>query len=357
MKRDRSIYPPNLPTAARDEGPGVESGLTVRRPTLVRLGAQLLSREGNSVLIATVALAAVISILRPGFLSIGQILDVLQQSVYVGLLACGMAFLIAMREIDLSVGSMFGLALIGSALLMRFGMDPWLAAAIGIAAGAAMGLVNALLVQVIRIPAIVATLATLSMFRGLALALSQGQQVTGLPSQKPFFVLGGKLGGVLPISVLIFLAAVIVLSSMLRLTPFGYRVRAIGSNPEAATFSGISIPRVRLQAFVMMGVLAGIAGILGLAFFESGDPNIGTGMELQAIAASVIGGTPLRGGSATIWGAAMGAVLLSLVAAGLVYFNIPLNWSQFATGTVILAAVSIDSLVRRHRLTIPGLGS
>jgi ribose transport system permease protein len=232
---------------------------------------------------------------------------------------------------------------------MSHGMNPWLAALLGVGFGALMGLLNALVVQIIAIPAIVATLATLSMFRGLALALSGGQQVTGLPTESSFFVkFGGNALGI-PVSVWVTLAIGILLTALLRLTPFGYRVRSIGSNPEAATFSGISIPRVRIQALVLMGALAGLAGVIGLAFFQSGDPNIGTGFELQAIAAAIIGGTSLQGGSGTVVGAIIGAILLSVVSSGLVYFNVPVNWSAFATGAVILLAVSLDSLVRRRR--------
>jgi len=312
-------------------------------------GARVLELESNSVLVATVALAVVIGVLHPEFFAWEQIKDVLAQSVYVGILAAGMAFLLAMRELDLSVGSVFGLTLIASGLLMRDGMAPWLAALLGILLGGGAGLVNALLVQVIAIPTIVATLATLSMFRGLALALSDGQQVTGLPTDDSFFTfLGGDALG-LPVSVWVLLLTGVVLTAVLRLTPFGYRVRSIGSNPEAATFSGISIPRVRVQALVLMGLLGGLAGMVGLAFFQSGDPNVGTGFELQAVAAAVIGGTPLRGGSATVAGAIIGAILLGVVSSGLVYFDVPLNWSAFATGAVILGAVSLDSLLRRRR--------
>jgi ribose transport system permease protein len=310
---------------------------------------RILNFESFSVFVATIALGLVIYILHPAFGNADQLKDMLQQSVYIGVLAAGMAFLISMREIDLSVGSIFGLTLIIAALFMKHGMNPWLAGLVGVLLGAACGLLNAILVQVITIPAIVATLATLSMFRGLALALSDGQQVTGLPIRHPFFT---KLGGnllFLPFSVWVMLLVAIVLTAVLRLTPFGYRVRSIGSNPEAATFSGISIPRVRVQALVLMGALAGLAGMLGLAFFESGDPNIGTGFELEAIAATIIGGTPLRGGSATVVGAVVGAILLSEVNSGLVYFNVPVNWSAFATGAVILLAVSLDSLLRRRR--------
>jgi ribose transport system permease protein len=346
-----------------EENPAPDGAASVRRPASAApaterggsvrdLGRRALAVESNSVLVATVALILFIGIMHPDFLTWAQLKEVIQNSVYVGIIAAGMAFLISMREIDLSVGSIFGLSIVCSALLMQHGWNPWLAGLAGVVLAGGMGLVNATAVQFIAIPAIVATLATLSIFRGLAQALSDGQQVTGLPAESGFFTfLGGdKLG--LPVSVWVLILVVIVLTAVLRLTPYGYRVRAIGSNPEAATFSGISIPRTRVQTLVLVGVLSGLAGMLGLAFFISGDPNIGSGFELQAIAAAVIGGTPLRGGSATVVGAVLGAILLSAVNSGLAYFDVPVNWSNFATGAVILTAVALDSLIRgrrRHR--------
>ena len=316
------------------------------------LGRRTLEVESNSVLIATVALILFIGVIHPDFLAWGQLKEIVQNAAYVGIIAGGMAFLIAMREIDLSVGSMFGLTLISAALFMQHGMNPWLAALLGILLGCAMGLVNAILVQFIAIPAIVATLATLSVYRGLAQALSGGEQVTGLPANNSFFTfLGGDVLGI-PTSVWVLVIVAAALTAVLRFTPYGYRVRSIGSNPEAATFSGISIPRVRVQTLVLIGGLCGLSGMCGLAFFISGDPNIGSGFELTAIAAAVIGGTPLRGGSATVVGAVLGSILLSAVNSGLAYFNVPVNWSSFATGAVILAAVALDSLIRgrrRHR--------
>jgi ribose transport system permease protein len=345
----------------REGGGYVPAGLTALtsedeprepRATAKELGRRALAVESNSVLVATVALILFIGIIHPDFLTWGQLKEVVQNSAYVGIIAAGMAFLISMREIDLSVGSMFGLSSVAAALLMQDGMNPWLAALAGVVLGAVMGLINATAVQLIAIPAIVATLATLSMFRGLAQALSDGQQVTGLPVESGFFTFfGGDLLGV-PVSVWVLVVVVIVLTAVLRLTPYGYRVRSIGSNPEAATFSGISIPRVRVQTLVLVGILSGLSGMLGLAFFVAGDPNIGSGFELQAIAAAVIGGTPLRGGSATVVGAVLGAILLSAVNSGLAYFDVPVNWSNFATGAVILTAVALDSLIRgrrRHR--------
>ncbi|MFI5894513.1 ABC transporter permease [Actinoplanes sp. NPDC051513] len=324
----------------------VGSGRPGRKTRALR---RVLRAPAASVVLATVLLVGIIGAVHPTFLKPNQLLDILQASTYVGLLAVGMSYLVAMREIDLSVGSQFGLCLIATGLLISHGVNAWMAGGIGIVAGALLGLVNATVVTFIRIPTIVATLATLSVFRGLAIALTGGQQVVGLPVEDSFFtVLGGEIGGV-PISVIVLVAVALVLGLVLHHTPFGYRVLAVGSNPEAAAFAGISVARVRMQVLVLVGVLAGIGGCLGLAYFTSGDPTIGTGFELQAIAAAVIGGTPLRGGTATVIGAVCGAVLLNVVAAGLTYFSIPANWSAFATGLVILVAVGIDSLVRRRR--------
>jgi ribose transport system permease protein len=302
-----------------------------------------------SVIAATLALVIGIGILRPTYLQSSQILDVLQASTYVALLAAGMAFLISMREIDLSVGSQFGLCLIAVAILIKDGVNTWLAALLGIVLGGVLGAVNAVIVTYVRIPTIVTTLATLSVFRGLAIAMADGTQVAGLPVGDSFFdIAGGKVLGI-PFSVIVLAVVVIAVGITMHHTPFGYRVLAIGSNPDAAQFAGISVARVRTQVLILVGLLAGLAAVLGLAFFTSGDPNIGGGFELEAIAAAVIGGTPLRGGSGTVLGAAVGAILLNVVATGLSYFNVPANWSAFATGVAILLAVGIDSLARRRR--------
>jgi ribose transport system permease protein len=313
------------------------------------LTSRLFHWDALGALVATLIVVAVTGALHPDFFTVAQLLDVAQSAVYVGLLAGGMVFLLAMRELDLSVGSIFALTLTGTALLMHDGMSPWVAAAVGVAGGALLGLLNALIVHVVSIPTIVATLATLTLYRGLGLALSGGQQVTGLPVQSSFFtVLGGRTLGI-PSAVWLVVVVTAALTVLLRFTAFGYRVRGIGSNPDAALFAGISIAKTRTQVLVLVGGLAGLAGVLGLSFFSSGDPNIGVGLELQAIAAAIIGGTALRGGKATVVGAVIGGFLLSIVTSALGYFSIPANWNAFATGTVILAAVSVDGVLRRGR--------
>jgi ribose transport system permease protein len=320
-------------------------------------GRWLAELESGPVTVATLVIGAVITLFHHNFLSGHQVANVLEQNAYVAVLACGMAFLLSMRELDLSVGSMLGLTVIVAALLQGDGLNPWLTVAIALVSGAGLGLVNAVLVQGIAIPAIIATLGTLSMYRGLAQALSGGQQLTDVPSESSFYrIVGGDFLSV-PVGVWVLLLVVIVLTVVLRLTPFGYRVRAIGSNPDAAAHSGISIPRTRVLVLVLMGVLAAVGGMLALGYFSSGDPQLGTGYELQAIAAAVIGGTPLAGGNATVAGAAVGAMLLGVVNSGLVYFDVPLNWSAFATGAVIIVAVSLDNLLRRRRVRRSALGT
>lgn len=301
-----------------------------------------------SVTLATLGLILVIGAMHPQLLQPAQLLNLVSQTVFVAVLAAGATFLLAMREIDLSLESTFALTLVAAALLMKSGMDPWLAALLGLMLGLLLGWVNGVVVETFKIPSLIATLATLSLFRGLVFAISGGQQVTGLPLDHPFFTaLGGSVFG-FPVPVLILLVVVTVLTLLVARTPFGYRVRQIGSNPAAAAFSGIPVAQVRFAAFMLAGLLAGVAGLLGLSYFTSADPNIGAGYSLSAIAAVVIGGTPLRGGSATILGSVIGALLLTVVTSGLVYFNVPANWSQFATGAVILVAVSLDSIMRRR---------
>lgn len=309
----------------------------------------MLRWDGTGVLLAAVALVVVAGLVNPMFLHPASLLGVAQSAVYIGLIALGMTFLMAMRELDLSVGSTFGLSLTGAALLMQAGLDPWLAGIAGIVIGGLLGLNTALVVLIVRIPTIVATLATLLLYRGLALGLSNGQQVTGLPFDHPFFqILGGSVLGI-PTSLLIVLVTIVVLVLVMHRTTFGFRVRAIGSNPEAANHAGIPISRTRTQVLILVGALAGLAGVLGLAFFSSGDPNIGAGFELQAIAAAIIGGTALRGGRACVIGAAIGAFLLATVTAAMAFLQVPANWNSFASGAVILAAVSIDGILRRRR--------
>jgi len=270
-------------------------------------------------------------------------------------MAFGMVFLLAVRELDLSVGSIYAVTIIGAAILMRDGFDPWLVAVLGILIGAGLGAVNGLLTNLIRVPAIVVTLGMLSVYRGIALVWSDSKPVIGIPTQHAFFsIFGADYFGV-PMSVLVLVLLGIALTVVFRRTRYGVMVRAIGSNEQAARFSGIPIARTRFLTLALSGMLCGVAGMLTLAYFGAADPALGQGLELQVIAAAIIGGTSLAGGSGTILGALLGAPLIATINSGLVYFAIPNTWSSVVTGGVIVLAVGTDSLLRRRHLLVKAL--
>jgi ribose transport system permease protein len=163
-----------------------------------------------------------------------------------------------------------------------------------------------------------------------------------------FQVIGGRILG-LPGAVWALILSVALMTVVFTQTRFGAQVRAVGSNPEAAAFTGIPVNRVRITALTVTGLFASLSGVLALSFFAAGDPTVGQGYELMAIAAAIIGGTPLRGGTGSVPGAAIGSLILSVVAASLVFFSVPINWTTFATGAVILLAVALDSGLRQAR--------
>jgi ribose/xylose/arabinose/galactoside ABC-type transport system permease subunit len=290
-----------------------------------------------------------VGIAHPDFLRTGNLLDTAHNSTYVGLMACGMVFPLAMREVDLSVGGMFAMSVVIGAVLIKHGISPWLACVVIVVVSALLGAVNGLVTTFMGIPSFIVTLATAMLFRGVGLAMANGKQIGGLPYDHPLFtVVGGNVAGV-PAAVWIFLAAIVGLTVLFTRSRFGARVRAIGSNPEAAEFTGLPIAVTRVLALGLSGLMAGLSAVLALAFFAAGDPTVGQGYELTAIAAAIIGGTPLKGGRGSVVGAAVGTLILGAVASALVFFQIPINWTTFATGAVILVAVAADALVRRLR--------
>jgi ribose transport system permease protein len=301
------------------------------------------------VVLVLVVLVAIVGIGHPDFLRTSNQLSVAQNSAYVGLMACGMVFPLAMREVDLSVGGTYALGVVVGAVAIRDGLNPWLAVPLVLALGLVLGAINGAITTYLKLPSFIVTLASAMLYRGVALALANGKQITGLPQDNSFFnIVGANLGGV-PTSVWVLLLATIVLAVVFTRSRFGARVRAIGSNPDAAEFSGLPIARTRILALGLSGFMAGAAAVLSLAFYIAGDPTIGNGYELTAIAAAIIGGTPLAGGRGSVPGAMIGNLILTTVAASLVFFAVPINWTTFATGAVILVAVAFDSVLRRTR--------
>lgn len=326
-------------TADRSHGAGPRGRAWRRR----------LMRDELGVSLVLVLLVAAAGIAHPAFVHKDNLLSIAQNSSYVGLMAVGMVFALAMREVDLSVGGTYTLCLVVGAVLIRDGTDPWLSLLVTLPLAALLGAFNGLVTTVLEIPSFIVTLGTAMLYRGMALALADGRQISNLPAGNSFFtVLGGTVLSV-PTSVWVLLVALIVFTVVLTRTRFGAQVRAIGSNPDAARFSGLPITRTRIKALALTGLMSGVAGALALAFFIAGDPTVGQGYELTAIAACIIGGTSLAGGRGSVPGAVFGSLILSVVAAALVFFQVPINWTTFATGAVILLAVALDSALRRSR--------
>jgi ribose transport system permease protein len=299
-------------------------------------------------LLALAALVILIGGFHSEFTEKTVLLNTLRSASFVAIAAYGMVYLLAMTEIDLSVGGIYALTIMLAAKWMA-DINPYVAAVLAIMVAVMLGAFNGLLANVFRIPVIIITLGTLSMYRGLVQIVSDGKPATGIPLESSFFTkLGGETLG-LPTSAWFVIALGIILTFVFRKTRFGAMVRATGSNHQAAEFSGIPTRRIRLYALMLVGGLSGLAGVLSLAYFQGADPTIGAGYELQVIAAAIIGGTAVSGGTGTVPGALIGALIVSTINSGLIFFSINSNWTNFVTGAVIVIAVGSDALIRRRR--------
>jgi ribose transport system permease protein len=308
--------------------------------------------EELGILLALVVMVVVVSLFHPDFVGIISISDLLQQAAYYGIIALGMVFMLSMGEIDLSVGGNMGVSAMCCALLVRGGLNPWISMLLALGVGIGLGIFNAIIANIFRLPLIIITLGTLSMYQGLELVISNGQTVTGGDTSGTFFTwLGGNVDKI-PVAAVALVVLAILVTVLYRKSAFAFSVRAIGSNPSAARLSGYPIGRIRLYVAGLVGLLCAISGILSYAFFTSVDPSLGNGLELQVIAAAIIGGTALSGGRGTVPGALLGALIISVISGALTEFGVSINWADFVTGAVIIAAVSLDASVKRRRQVV-----
>jgi len=284
------------------------------------------------------------------FLTAQNFINVSRQASYVGIMAVGMVFVIAMGDIDLSVGSIWMVSSVMMAIALRDGYSIWIAVAVCIVIATLCGLLNGVLSVALGIPTIIVTLGTLSLYRGLGLVVSNATPVSGYDLDTWFF---NWVGGRDPIfgiwiSVWVMLVVGIIGWILFNRTPFGRRVQAIGSNRQAALFSGIRISRTRILVMTLMGFIVGIAAVVALAFNRNGSPTVGVGTELGVIAATIIGGTALSGGSGSVLGAILGALIIALIQNGLALLAVPPAWSTAVTGVVIIVAVTLDYFIKRR---------
>jgi ribose transport system permease protein len=306
--------------------------------------------EETGVVVALLLLVALIGIANPNFLAPRSLGQLFANAAFTGMLAVGMVFVVAIRDIDLSVGWMFNFSAVIAGTLMVEGIDPFLAAIGGILFGGLLGLVNGTLAVRLRIPVIIITLGTLSAYRGLALVVNNSRAVVPPDTSGPFFAIWeNKLFDILPSVAVAFIILAVAMHVVLHRTRFGYRVQAMGSNPDAARLAGVPVDRTRITVMVLMGLIAGLAGVIFLGFRGAIDPTSGDAFLLPVVAAVIIGGTPLSGGRGSIIGAVLGALIIGVIQSGILFLGIDAKWSIFVTGAVIVVAVAIDQLVRRQR--------
>ncbi len=310
--------------------------------------ARLFRFEEVGVVAALLVLCIFLAVRTEGFLTTFNLLQVARQASYYGIMAVGMVFVLSMGEVDLSVGSILTLVSVTAAIAMRSGANIWLAVCLGLAVGLGCGLLNGLLSVALKIPSIMVTLGTLSVYRGIALVLSDASPIAGLPKEHSFFEFGGGNVGGVPASVIVMAAVGLAGWVLFNHSPHGWRVQAIGSNAQAARYSGIPIAGYRIAVMGLMGVIAAIAGLTDLAFMQSANPNAGLGFELWVIASAVIGGTALSGGSGSVPGAILGALVIAVIRNGLVLLGFSAYVGTAVTGAVIILAVAVDSLVKRR---------
>lgn len=282
------------------------------------------------------------------FLTANNFFNIILATATFGVLAIGATFVISAAGIDLSLGSVLGLASVtGAALVVMLGW-PWYFAIIGsLAAGAAAGAVNGFIITRGHVPAFIVTLGMLGIARGLALIISNGRGIYGLPDEILF--LGQARPWGVPTPVFILFGVALVSHYILAHTPFGHHTLALGDNENAARATGINVRRQRMMLYTISGFMAGIAGLIFTARVNTGDPTAGLNYELLAITAAIIGGTNLFGGRGSILGTMIGALIMGVLQNGLNLMAVQAYYQQMAIGAVLIAAVWLDQVRTRGR--------
>lgn len=327
---------------ATDFAVAQQKSKTSRRTGMLRL---LAARE---LVIAglVLLLAIILSVATPHFASVANLTAVAINVAPEVLIAVAMTLLMVAGGFDLSVGSVMGLAGVVVAWLLVQGVPVPIAVGAAAVVGCAVGLANGLMVTRIRVNALMATLATMWIARGLALAMTQGYPLANLPDS--FGMLGQSyVFGIIPLPVVIMIVVVAVGDFAARHLRMVRQVYFIGGNEKAARFSGIRVDRVRLACFCFTALAAAWAGILLTSRLLSATPTAGTGVELRVICAVVIGGASLSGGEGSVLGAFFGMIFMALVGNALTMLDVSLYWHQIVTGAILAIAVSADVLIRR----------
>ncbi len=317
----------------------------MRRPAWKRIGTM---REAGLIAII-LSLSVIMSFASPHFLTLGNFRAMLMSFSVEGIVVVGMTILLIVGGIDLSVGSVVCFSMVLSGSLFLMGVDPWTASLAGIAASAAIGCIMGFFVTVVGLNHFITSLAAMVIVRGLCLVITKGTPLSLFTLPPAFKAVGqGTFFGV-PYVILIFIAVVAAFDFLLRRATAFRKVFYTGSNEKAALYSGIRTKDVKFWVTVLCATLSGVAGAIYMSRFGAATPTFGVGMELNIIAAAVIGGASLNGGSGTILGAILGIALLSVVTSSLILLDVSVYWQDMIKGCILLAAVSIDHLLHKRK--------
>jgi ribose transport system permease protein len=293
--------------------------------------------------IALFVLVLIISIMNFKFLSMYNILNVFRQVSINGLIAFGMTFVILTGGIDLSVGAILALSGMVLGIMIASGTPDIIAIPTVLLLGAMLGWFNGVLISKIKLQAFIVTLATMTMFRGITMIISDGIPAMGITDQSPvlnFFSQGSILG--IPFPMILLVVVFTILLILLQNTVFGRGVYAIGGNEEVARLSSLPTDRIKTSVYIISGVMSALAGVILTSRLSSSQPTAGSGFELDAIAAVVIGGTSLAGGRGRLFGTFIGVLIIGVLNNGLNIIGVSAFYQQFIKGLVILLAVILD---------------
>ena len=334
-------------TSAPPLQPGRDSD-GARRAGAARIAARrLLGARETGIAIAVLVIMVALTLSTPYFLTTSNLAIVARQISLAAIIAVGMTFVILMGAIDLSVGSVVALTSVVVGYVMVTMQMPIIVAVLaGLLTGALVGLINGFLVIRTGVPAIIVTLGMMGLARGAALVITQGSTISGLP--KEYLELGQGYVGLVPIPVIIAMVVAVLAHVFLSRTTLGRHVYFIGSNEEAAVLSGVAVGRLKVFVFTLCATLAALEGVIETSRMSTAQPASGTGYELNAIGAVIIGGTSIMGGEGTILGTILGAILLGLITNGLILLGVSAYWQQVFSGGIIILAVTLDTWRRRH---------
>jgi len=316
-----------------------------------RKGGKFWQRMSNKselgIAVPLVLLIVIVGIVNPVFFDGDNILNVLRQSSFIFIIGVAMTFVLVGGGLDLSVGSVLALGGVISGLALLAHVPIWICVALGILVGVAVGLFNGIVVSVFKIPSLIVTLGMMYFARGVVQVLTRGNPVYPLPNDFNFLGQGFIAG--IPVVVIVAAVFGVVGHVVLTQTAFGRAVFALGGNRETARLSGINVQRVTIWVYVICGAASGLTGVLTAARLASALSNAGTGMELQVIAGTIIGGTSMFGGSGSILGTLIGVGFMNIIANGMVLMKISVYYQSMVIGAIIILAVGIDQYNRKRR--------